>query len=202
MTTWLYDLITNDKPRSGGQAARVNQILHQPVPLGIVDVHYENTGARAACVVAQAWDDVEGCEERVADIAEVMPYRSGAFFERELPCLVRVLSLVRARPNAVVVDGYTDLDEHGAPGLGAHLHDQLGRSIPVIGVAKTAYRGGGFAKKLLRGASRSPLFVTARGMPIEDAARLVERMHGGNRIPTLLVRVDQLARGTATPRGE
>jgi deoxyribonuclease V len=170
-------------------------------PVGIVDVHYEGAGARAACVVARAWDDAVGCEERVAAIAEVSPYRSGAFFERELPCLVRVLSLVRTALGAVVVDGYVELDENGAPGLGGHLHEHLGRSIPVIGVAKTAFRGSAFARKVLRGTSQNPLFVTARGMAVDDAALLVGQMHGAHRIPTLVTRADHLARGTLDAQG-
>jgi hypothetical protein len=35
---------------------------------------------------------------------------------------------------------------------------------------------------------------------VDDAALLVGRMHGPNRIPTLLMRADQLARGTVAPR--
>ena len=42
--------------------------------------------------------------------------------------------------------------------------------------------------------SRRPLFVTAAGMPQERAARHIERMHGGFRIPTMLKRVDPLCR--------
>ncbi|WP_437898538.1 hypothetical protein [Sorangium sp. So ce124] len=48
----------------------------------------------------------------------VRPYRPGAFFERELPCLLEVLGRVRARPAALVIDGYVELDQAGAPGLG------------------------------------------------------------------------------------
>jgi deoxyribonuclease V len=174
--------------------------VKRPVPVGIVDVHYENARGRAACVVARAWEDAVGCEERVIGISEVSPYKPGAFFERELPCIVRALSLVRAVLGAVIVDGYVDLDANGAPGLGAHLHEHLARSIPVIGVAKSTFRGSDFARKVLRGASQSPLFVTARGIPIDDAARFVQNMHGAHRVPTLVTRADQLARGTVAPR--
>ncbi len=170
----------------------------EPCPVAIVDVHYEGRGAVAACAVALRWTDALPSEERVVTVAEVLPYRPGAFFERELPCILRVLSLVRARFNAVVVDGYVDLDDRGRPGLGAHLHAQLAGAVPVVGVAKTAYRGGGFAVRVLRGSSQRPLFVTARGVPAAEAARLVESMHGEHRIPTLIARVDHLARGRAS----
>jgi deoxyribonuclease V len=166
-------------------------------PVALVDVYYGGPGAVAACAVARRWTDASPCEERVVAVAAVRPYRAGSFFERELPCVVQVLSLVRARVAAVVVDGYVDLDERGTPGLGAHLHAYLGGRTAVVGVAKTAYRTGAFAARVLRGRSKRPLFVTARGTSLATAARLVEAMHGDHRIPTLLARVDRLSRGAA-----
>jgi deoxyribonuclease V len=166
-----------------------------PCPVAFVDVHYEEAGAMAACVVAQRWTDADPCEERLARVTAVSTYRPGAFYERELPCVLRVLSLIRTRFAVVVVDGYVDLDERGTPGLGAHLHARLDHQAAVVGVAKTAYRTGSFAARVYRGSSRRPLFVTARGMPVADAARLVRSMHGAHRVPTLIARVDRLARG-------
>src|SRR5262249_21934572 len=124
----------------------------------------------------------------------------GAFFERELPCLLEVLSSVESGLCAIVVDGYVDLDEHGTPGLGGHLYWYFGGAVAVVGVAKTAYRGSGFSEKVLRGSSKAPLFVTARGISVGDAAQLVKGMHGEHRIPTLIARVDRLARGVISPR--
>lgn len=40
--------------------------------------------------------------------------------------------------------------------------------------------------------------MTARGVPVDVAAGLVRDMHGGVRIPTLIKRVDSLARQIAT----
>ena len=79
--------------------------------------------------------------------------------------------------------------------------DALGGTRP-IGVAKTAYRGAAFAERVLRGTSQSPLFVTGVGIEASEAAALVAAMHGPHRIPTLLRRVDQLARGLGAPRVE
>jgi deoxyinosine 3'endonuclease (endonuclease V) len=115
----------------------------EPCPVAIVDAHYQGGGAVVACVVARRWTDALPSDERVVTVAAVLPYRPGAFFERELPCILRVLSLVRGKFKAVVVDGYVDLDERGTPGLGAHLHAQLAGAVPVVGVAKTAYQGSG-----------------------------------------------------------
>jgi deoxyribonuclease V len=67
----------------------------------------------------------------------------------------------------------------------------------VVGVAKTAFQGSTFATPVTRGTSARPVFVTARGMDVAEAARLVAAMHGPHRIPTLLGRVDRLARGDA-----
>jgi deoxyribonuclease V len=99
----------------------------------------------------------------------------------------------------LVVDGYTDLDPDGRPGLGAHAHAEFG--VPVIGVAKTAFRTATHAVPVLRGSSARPLYVTAAGMSRADAADLVWRMAGRHRIPDALRRADALARnGTAADR--
>lgn len=166
-----------------------------PSPLAIVDVGYGEREALAACVVARGWTGSEPVETRVVSVSEVRPYAPGRFFERELPCLLAVLERLRTEVAAIVVDGYAILDEHGTPGLGGRLHGALGGRTPVIGVAKTAFRGSAFATPVLRGTSARPLYVTAVGLPVELAARRVAAMHGEHRIPTLLGLVDRLARG-------
>jgi deoxyribonuclease V len=163
--------------------------------IAFVDVQYGGEGGVAAVVVASTWSDAAAVEEHVVTVARVAPYRPGAFYERELPCLLLVLQRVHAPLATVVVDGYVELDEHGAPGLGAHLHDALGGALAVVGIAKKSYRGSAFATPVVRGGSARPLFVTARGVPVAEAAQHVRAMHGPHRIPTLLARVDHLARG-------
>jgi deoxyribonuclease V len=98
---------------------------------------------------------------------------------------VRGLSLL-------VVDGYVDLDAAGRPGLGAYANAELG--VPVIGVAKSAFRTATHAVPVLRGAATRPLFVTAAGMARGDAAELVQHMSGRFRLPDALRRADALAR--------
>jgi deoxyribonuclease V len=176
-----------------------------PSPIAIVDVGYGGPQSRlpapealAACVVARGWTDAEPLEVQVVTVGEVRPYAPGRFYERELPCVLAVLERLRTAVEVIVVDGYVILDEHGTPGLGGHLHARLGGEKAVVGVAKTAFRGSGFATAVLRGTSLRPLYVTAMGMEVEPAARLVERMHGDHRIPTLLGLVDRLARGLVT----
>jgi deoxyribonuclease V len=93
----------------------------------------------------------------------------------------------------LIVDGYVDLDPSGKPGLGAHAHAEFG--VPVIGVAKTRFATATHAVPVVRGQSGKPLFITAAGLPVENAAALVRSMSGNYRLPDALRRVDQLARG-------
>jgi len=158
------------------------------------DVHYPASGgARAAAVVAA---DAAFCTllaDRTAHVAGVPPYRPGEFYLRELPPLQAVLDGLDGI-ELLVVDGYADLDPAGRPGLGARAHDRFG--VPVIGVAKTAFRTATHAVPVIRGErSARPLYVTAAGMPRQHAAELVRRMAGRHRLPDALRRADALARG-------
>jgi deoxyribonuclease V len=164
---------------------------------GAVDVHYPPSGgARAAIVVAGDPRFAEIVEERVRWLAEVAPYQPGRFFARELPAIAAVLADTAAL-DLVVIDGYVDLDPRGRPGLGAHLHERT--RMPVIGVAKTAFRTASHAVAVRRGAANRPLYVTAAGVPVDRAAELVTQMTGRHRRPDALRRVDALARSVRTP---
>lgn len=159
------------------------------------DVYYDDVAcsARAAAIAFATWGDAVPASEHVAVVTGVAPYEPGAFFKRELPCLLRVIEDSKVAPTLVVIDGYVDLaPDH--PGLGRHLYDALRREVAVVGVAKTFFRGSA-AVEILRGISLSPLYVTAAGMDADLAAQQVQYMHGPHRIPTLLQRVDALSRG-------
>jgi deoxyribonuclease V len=165
--------------------------------LAALDVDYRADGsAVAACVLFAHWSDAAPSHTETSRIAEALPYRPGAFFVRELPCLQSVLARVEAPLTAVVVDAYVFLDPSGHRGLGAHLFEALGSAVPVIGVAKTRYRHATMAVPLLRGASTAPLWITAAGIALEEAVAHVAAMHGPHRVPTLLRAVDRLARET------
>ena len=159
-----------------------------------VDVHYLSTGgARAAVVLAADAAFAHVLAERTAAVPWVPPYRPGKFYLRELPPLHAVLDDLSGL-GLLVVDGYADLDPSGRPGLGAHAHAEFG--VPVIGVAKTAFRTATHAVPVVRGESSArPLFVTAAGMSRHEAADLVRRMAGRYRLPDALRRADALARG-------
>lgn len=161
--------------------------------LACVDVDYQDDRALAACVLFDAWSDAHSAGHHLEVIQPVAPYQPGKFYLRELPCLLAVLAQVREPLETIVVDGYVWLQDEQSPGLGGHLHAAL--KLPVIGVAKTQYLGATAARAVLRGNSGKPLYVTAAGIDLEEAARNIQSMHGAFRVPTLLKRVDQLCRG-------
>ncbi|WP_432834875.1 endonuclease V [Dactylosporangium sp. CA-092794] len=160
---------------------------------GAVDVDYPATGgARAALVVGDAPTFPAIVQERVCWLEAAAPYEPGAFYKRELPAIRAVLAGV-APLSLLIVDGYVDLDPDGRPGLGAHVHAALG--LPVIGVAKTAFRTATHAVAVRRGGAEKPLYVTAAGLPLDTAVAYVREMSGPYRLPDALRRVDALARG-------
>jgi deoxyribonuclease V len=156
------------------------------------DVHYlRSGGARAAVVVAADAAFSVVLAEKTATVPQVMAYRPGEFFMRELPPLRAVMDDVH-RLGLLIVDGYADLDPAGRPGLGTYAHAEF--SVPVIGVAKTVFQTATHAVPVLRGRSARPLYITAIGMPLEEAADLVSHMTGPFRLPDALRRADALAR--------
>jgi deoxyribonuclease V len=140
------------------------------------------------------WTDDRPSSELAIPIDRVLPYEPGQFYRRELPCLLAVLEAFDPRPEVIVIDGYVWLGDEGDPGLGAHLHRAIQGKAAVIGVAKTRFLKARIVEEICRGTSRSPLYVTAVGMDLSEAARHVREMHGPHRIPTLLKRVDRLCR--------
>jgi deoxyribonuclease V len=162
-----------------------------------VDVHYlgEN-GARAALVTAADPEFGAVLWSMTAMTPAAPAYRPGEFWRRELPPVRAVCEGV-AGLALIVIDGYADLSPTGRPGLGARVHVELG--VPVIGVAKTFFRGAVHAAQVRRGRSARPLYVTAAGVELEEAASLVGRMAGPFRIPDALRLADRLARGREYP---
>ncbi len=159
-----------------------------------VDVHYTEPGAIAAGVCFDDWCDAQPSRTCISRFDAVAPYEPGAFYRRELPCLLGLLGEHDLHPALIVVDGHVFLDDHGRPGLGKHLFDALDGRVPVIGVAKTAFVGIGAEHEVRRGDSMRPLYVSAVGLPLTDAKAHVLAMHGEHRLPTLLKAVDRACR--------
>jgi len=159
------------------------------VLISCVDVDYRASGAVGAGLWFRGWQASTIEHQAVQHFSEVADYEPGAFYRRELPCLLGVLAL-GPRADVIVIDGYVWLAD-AAPGLGAHLHAAIGGI--VVGVAKTKFAGSN-AIPVCRGASQSPLFITSAGVEPDVAASWIASMHGPHRIPTLLKQVDTLAR--------
>jgi deoxyribonuclease V len=163
--------------------------------IACLDVAYSSTAAAVACVMIQHWH-AKGANRIEVRRFDSPPerYEPGAFYKRELPLLMSIISEFEYAIEIIVIDGYVWLGANDQPGLGGHLFSSLGRRIPVIGIAKTRYRTDTWSTPVLRGESRRPLFVTSAGIQTETAVECVCRMHGGSRIPTILALADRAAR--------
>lgn len=166
-----------------------------------LDAQYVDQSATVAGVTFSDWGAEQAQRELVTTVEGVADYQPGEFWRREVPCALAVLKLLGNTPDVVVVDGYVWLDGNGRKGMGAHLFEALNGAVAVIGVAKHSFAGSPHAALVHRGESDKPLFVTAQGMALDQAQRVITSMHGPFRIPTLLKRVDQLCRRTVAPRG-
>jgi deoxyribonuclease V len=126
-------------------------------------------------------------------VDDVAQYESGSFYRRELPCILAALKLIDVtKVEAIVVDGYVYLDDDESPGLGAYLYAELVGACPIVGVAKTSFRGGHRSVvPVKRGASEVTLYVSALGITLSEAAPNIEVMHGKFRMPTLLTLLDR-----------
>lgn len=162
------------------------------------DVHYTDAGAVAAGVLFDDWRAATPLRTVTRRFDTVEPYVPGAFYRRELPCLLGLLREHALQPDVVIVDGHVVLDDAGRPGLGKHLFDALDGRVAVIGVAKTAFIGMDARFEVRRGDSARPLYITAAGLPLDEAQAKIRAMHGAHRLPTLLKRVDRACREAAT----
>ena len=168
--------------------------------LACADVHYNGNRAKAALVLFRDWTACCSVRELAEEIEGVEQYLPGQFYLRELPCILSVVSRLSRLPETIVVDGYVWLDGEQKAGLGARLYEALDHKVAIVGVAKSSYHGAVNAKEIYRGRSRRPLFITAAGIELWKAAQCVANMSGPFRIPNMIKRVDQIARGRLDPK--
>jgi deoxyribonuclease V len=159
-----------------------------------LDVQYHQDRAQAAAVLFAGWTDAIPTRVCTLQLEQIAPYESGAFYKRELPCLLAILQTIPEPLDCIVVDSHVMLDASGTLGLGARLYNALEPRIPVVGVAKTEFLGAP-SLAVLRGQSSRALFVSSIGCDVALAVQRVQQMHGAHRLPTLLKAVDQAARG-------
>lgn len=160
------------------------------------DTYYYEDYANTVCIAFEDWKSDREVEVFTEQITISSEYESGSFYKRELPCILSLLDkIVLKEEDIIVVDGYVTLDNDGKIGLGGHLYEALAGKIPIVGVAKNEFTAPDSQRRsILRGDSKTPLFVTAKGIDVDQAKLKVENMHGPYRIPTLLKKLDQLSR--------
>ena len=157
-----------------------------------VDAYYAGNKAKVVGVLFETLATKKPLKIISKVVDGVAPYESGSLYERELPCIVLLLQDLDARDiSLIVIDGFVYLDDDGRYGLGGHLYERLERRVQVVGVAKSPFKGScKLVREICRGGSKRPLFVSAVGTDLDEAARLVKGMSGEFRLPSLLKILD------------
>ncbi|PWN65988.1 endonuclease V [Chryseobacterium oncorhynchi] len=160
------------------------------------DTYYYEDYANTVCIAFDNWTSEREIETFTEQTDINSGYESGAFYKRELPCILSLLDkIVLQDDDIIIVDGYVTLDNDGKIGLGGHLYEALKEKFAVVGIAKNEFTTPDFQRRnVFRGESKTPLFITAKGIDVDEVKHSVEQMHGPYRIPTLLKKLDQLSR--------
>lgn len=160
------------------------------------DTYYFGNYAKTVCIAFEQWNSEFETEIFTEKTAVTADYESGAFYKRELPCILSLLKKIDIKEgDVIIVDGYVTLDNEGKIGLGGHLCKALEGKVPIIGIAKNGFNSVDDQRRsVYRGESKTPLFVTAIGTDVDAITLKIEQMHGNFRIPTLLKKLDQLTR--------
>ncbi len=161
-----------------------------------VDVDYRATEAVVAGVCFEGWADEQARHVYHSRIYKIEDYEPGRFYKREMPCILQLLQEHRLHPKIIVIDGFVYLGDESSHGLGMYLYKAVGGNIPIVGVAKTPFKGTSPRSEILRGKSSKPLFITAVGIDVESAKAHVLSMNGKYRIPTLLKLADRECRAS------
>ncbi len=83
-------------------------------------------------------------------------YIPGEFYKKELPAIMDLLQKNTHPLKLIFIDGYVWLGKK--KGLGAHLSESIGGSIPIIGIAKTKFHGAEESSApVIRGKSTKPV---------------------------------------------
>lgn len=156
------------------------------------DTYYFDDKAKTVCLSFHNWTDEHPVNIDTEIIGDIEAYEPGSFYKRELPCILSLLQKIDVPEiEAIIVDGFVVLDDAEKPGLGAYLFEKLQGNTPIIGVAKTSFHNNKKnVRELYRGESKKPLYITARGIDLDEAHSKIKSMHGAFRMPTLLQLLD------------
>ncbi len=159
-----------------------------------IDIYYHDKGATCVGVFFE-WTDAQPTKVIRAFLDEVEDYIPGEFYKRELPCVMAVIYQVRQyKIDSIVLDSHVQLG-NGQKGLGEYVYEAVNEAYPIIGVAKRGfYNNADYVKEVRRGESENPLYVSAIGIDLDEAADYIQNMHGEFRIPTMLKEVDRIGR--------
>lgn len=160
------------------------------------DTYYFQDKAKTVCLQFETWEDKQSYKIYTETADKVEEYTSGEFYKRELPCILSLIDKIEIHKiEAIVVDGFVILDDEKKPGLGAFLYTKLEEKIPIIGVAKNNFlKIKKEKRKVYRGISKKPLYVTSIGINVDIAAEKIKSMDGEFRMPTLLKQLDRLTK--------
>lgn len=159
-----------------------------------VDVAYQEDSALVVAILFEKWESSSFDKLYTKRVDAIAQYESGAFYKRELPCILSILKEVQQPIDFIIIDGYVFLGEDREPGLGMHLWNNLEGDIPIIGVAKNYYKNTPVECGILRGNSLKNLYITSVGISLDLAKEYVMKMHGPYRIPNLLKQLDQISK--------
>ncbi|KMQ61500.1 endonuclease V [Chryseobacterium angstadtii] len=160
------------------------------------DTYYYEDYANTVCIAFEDWISENESKIYIEKTDITSGYESGAFYKRELPCILSLLKKIELKHgDLIIVDGYVSLDNEGKIGLGGYLYEALDQKYPIIGIAKNEFASPDSQRRtVLRGESKTPLFLTAKGADVDEILPEVIRMSGSYRIPALLKKLDQLSR--------
>ncbi len=158
----------------------------------IIDVSYQNNKAKVVGGFFENWNDEQFLKINENTVNEIQEYIPGEFYKRELPCILEFLNEFDLNGiEFIIIDGFTYLNDNYKKGLGAYLFENLNKTIPIIGVAKSKfYDNTKNVIEIFRGESKNPLYVSSIGLDLLKAATLIKNMHGNHRLPHLIKLVD------------
>ena len=76
-----------------------------------IDVHYRPNTAKVVCAALNDWKDGQASNYWIKYVDIAAEYISGAFYKRELPCIVQILEDIDlSQVTCIVIDGFVVLE--------------------------------------------------------------------------------------------